>query len=152
MVVQRWEPFSDIVSLREAMDRLLEQSVVRPRRESAQTSAGARSMPVDVYEKDNDYVIRAYVPGVKAEDVDINAERDSIVIRVHIPGEAEKEEAKAYRWMMGELGYGDVVRGLSLPAPIEAGKIEASVENGVLTVLVPKAEEAKPRKIAVKAR
>jgi HSP20 family protein len=54
--------------------------------------------------------------------------------------------------MMGELGFGDVVRGLSLPAPIEASKIEASVENGVLTVIVPKAEEAKPKKIAVKAK
>jgi len=152
MVIQRLDRIGDAVSLRDAMDRLFEQSVVRPRRESAQAADTARSMPVDLYEKDNDYVIRAYVPGVKAEDVDISAERDSVVIRAHVPGEAEKEEAKGYRWMMGELGFGDVVRGLSLPAPIEAGKIEASVENGVLTVVVPKAEEAKPKKIAVKAK
>ena len=152
MVIQRWDRIGDGVSLREAMDRLLEQSVVRPRREGAQAASSARSMPIDLYEKDGDYIIRAYVPGVKAEDVDINAERDSIVIRAHIPGEAEKEEAKGYRWMMGELGFGDVVRGLTLPAPVEAGKIEALVENGVLTVVVPKAEEAKPKKIAVKAK
>jgi len=151
MVLQRFEPFGDIVSLREAMDRLFEHSVVRPGQDSARPSGGARTMPLDVYEKDNGYVLRAYVPGVKAEDVDINAERDSIVIRAHIPGEAEKEDAQSYRWLMGELGYGDVVRGLSLPAPIEAGKIEASVQNGVLTVLVPKAEEARPKRIAVRA-
>ena len=152
MVIQRLDRFGDSVSLREAMDKLFEQSVVRPRREGAQSSASVRSMPVDLYETDNDYVIRAYVPGVKAEDVDINAERDSILIKAHVPGEAEREEAKGYRWMMGELGFGDVVRGLNLPTPIEAGKIEASVENGILTVVVPKAEEAKPKKIAVKAK
>jgi HSP20 family protein len=153
MVMQRWEPFGDIVSLRDAMDRLFEQSVVRPQR--AGSAAGVRverTMPVDVYEKDSDYVIRAYVPGVKAEDVEISAEGETVSIRAHIPGEVEKEEAKSCKWLAGELGYGDVVRVLTMPAPIDASKMEAQVENGVLTVAVPKAEEAKPKKILVKSR
>ena len=90
--------------------------------------------------------------GVKAEDVEIGAESETVTIKAHIPGEAEKEGAGAYRWLVGELGYGDVVRTVTLPAAIDAGKIEASVENGVLMVTVPKAEEAKPRKIAVIAK
>jgi HSP20 family protein len=153
MVIQRLEPYSNIVSLKDAMDRLFEQSVVR-RHDSGEPSnlAAARIMPVDVYEKESDYVIRAYVPGVKAEDVEIAAERETVSIKVHVPGEVEKEEAKSYRWLAAELGYGDVVRMLTLPAPINAAKIEAEVENGVLMVVVPKAEEAKPKKIVVKTK
>ena len=153
MVMQTWTPFSDIVSLREAMDRLVEQSVVQPRRGAGAPSlAGAKLMPIDLFEEDSGYVLKAYVPGVKAEDVEIGAESETVTIKAHIPGEAEKEGAAAYRWLVGELGYGDVVRTVTLPAAIDAGKIEASVENGVLMVIVPKAEEAKPRKIAVMAK
>lgn len=153
MVLQRWDRFGDIVSLREAMDRLLEQSIVRPRRGvGTPLSAGAKLMPIDLLEEDSGYVLRAYVPGVKAEDVEIGAVRETVTIKAHIPGEAEKKEAGAHRWVVGELGYGDVVRTVTLPAPIDAGKIEAGVENGVLIIMVPKAEEAKPRKIAVVAK
>lgn len=153
MAMQSWEPFGDIVSLRDAMDRLFEQSVVRPQRSVAASGvAGAKLMPVDVYEKDGDYVVRAYVPGVKADAVEISAERETVTLKVHIPGEVEQEAAKAWKWLAAELGYGDVVRVLTMPAPIDAAKIEAQVENGVLTVLVPKAEEAKPKKIVVKAK
>jgi HSP20 family protein len=153
MVMQRLEPYSNIVSLKDAMDRLFEQSVVR-RHEAGEAAglAGARVMPVDVYEKDSDYVIKAFVPGVKAEDVQIGVERETVTIRVHVPGEVETEEAKSYRWLAAELGYGDVTRMLTLPAPISAAQIEAQVENGVLTVVVPKAEEAKPKKIVVKSK
>ena len=153
MVMQRWEPFGDIVSLRDAMDRLFEQSIVRPQRAAdAGGMAGARLMPVDVYENDSDYIIKAYVPGVKAEEVEISAERETVSIKAHVPGEVEKEEAKSYKWFAAELGYGDVVRVLTMPAAIDAAKIEAQVENGVLIVVVPKAEEAKPKKITVKSK
>ena len=153
MVLQRWDRFGDIVSLREAMDRLFEQSVVRPQRGAGTASpTSAKMMPLDLFEEESDFVLKAYVPGVKAEDVEIGAERETVTIKAHIPGEAEKEEAGAHRWLADELGYGDVVRTVTLPAAIDAGKIEASVENGVLIVIVPKAEEAKPKKIAVMAK
>jgi len=153
MVIQRWDRFGDSVSLREAMDRLLEQSVVRPLRGAGmQVLAGAKTMPIDLLEDDSNYMLKAYVPGVKAEDVEIGAMRETLTIKAHIPGEAEKTENDTYRRVVDELGYGDVVRTVTLPAPIDAGKIEAGVENGVLTVTVPKAEEAKPRKIAVMAK
>jgi len=153
MIIQRWEPFGEGVSLRDAMDRLFEQSVVRTHKaEGSAGVAGARLMPVDAYEKDSDYVIKAYVPGVKAEDVEISAERETVTIKAHVPGEVEKDEAKSYKWFAAELGCGDVVRVLTLPVPIDSSKIEAQVENGVLTVVVPKAEEAKPKKIAVKSK
>lgn len=153
MVLQSWEPYSDIVSLRDAMDRLFEQSVVRPSRAAvAGGMTGPKAMPVDVYEKDTDYIVRAYVPGVKADEVEISAEQGMVSIKARIPSEVEQEDAKSWKWLAAELGYGDVVRTLTLPMPIAADKIEAQVENGVLTVMVPKAEEAKPRKITVKSK
>ena len=153
MIIQRWEPFGEGVSLREAMDCLFEQSVVRTQKADGSAGvAGARLMPVDMYEKDSGYVIKAYVPGVKAEDVEISAERETVTLKAHVPGEVEKDEAKSYKWFAAELGFGDVVRVLTLAVPIDAAKIEAQMENGVLTVVVPKAEEAKPKKIAVKSK
>ncbi len=153
MVMQRFEPLSDGVSLREAMERLFEQSVVCPDGFAGSESIpGAKVMPVNVYEEDSGFVIRAYVPGVKAESVEVGAEGGMLTIKARIPGKVEGGDAKAGRWLVGELGYGDVARTLTLPAPIDAVRIEANVEDGVLTVVVPKAEEAKPRKIVVKAK
>ena len=95
MMVQRWEPLSDGVSLREAMDSLFAQSVVRPERGIASRAPGPRLLPVDLFEKDSTYVIRAYVPGAKAEDVEISAEDATVSIKAHIPGEVENEEAQS---------------------------------------------------------
>ncbi|MCK9357602.1 MAG: Hsp20/alpha crystallin family protein [Dehalococcoidia bacterium] len=153
MVMQRFEPLSDGASLREAMGKLFEQSVVCPDRSAgAESTPGASLMPVNLYEEESGFVIRAYVPGVKAESVEVGAEGGTLTIKARIPGETEGEDAKAGRWLAGELGYGDVARTLTLPAPIDAARIEANVENGVLTVVVPKAEEAKPRKIVVTSK
>ena len=153
MVMQRFEPLSDGVSLREAMDKLFEQGLACPGRFAGSESIpGVQVMPVNVYEGDSGFVIRAYVPGVKAESVEVGAEGGTLTIKARIPGEAEGEDAKAGRWLAGELGYGDVARTLTLPAPIDAARIEANVEDGVLTVVVPKAEEAKSRKIAVTSK
>ncbi|MBN1856755.1 MAG: Hsp20/alpha crystallin family protein [Dehalococcoidia bacterium] len=148
-----WDSYADSLSLRDAMDRLLEHSVVRPQAlASGSTGGSAKVMPIDVFEKDSDYMIRAYLPGVKAEDVDISAEREVVTIKAHIPGEAEREESGNYRWIVGELGYGDVVRTVRLPVPVNGSAIEAGMAEGVLTLTVPKTEEAKPRKIAVVAK
>ena len=134
------------------MDRLFDQSFIRPGQTGAREVTGTRSMPIDLYERDDDYVIKAYLPGVKAEDVDINANQDTLTIQAHIPGEAEQEGTKDYKWLVNELGYGNVVRTVTLPALVDAVKIDAAVENGILTVTVPKAEETKPKKITVKAK
>jgi len=110
MVMNRWDPFAELVTLREAMDRLFDQSFVRPGQTSTREVTGARSMPIDLYERNGDYIIKAYLPGVKAEDVDISADQSTLTIQAHIPGEGEQGEAKNYRWLISELGYGDACR------------------------------------------
>lgn len=153
MVTRRWDPFSGMVSLRDAMDRLFEQSFIRPDRAISSDLAGARTLPIDLYERDNDYLLKAYVPGAKVEDIDINVDRGTVVtVKAHILGDAEKEEAKHCRWLVNELGYGDVARSVTLPTMIDINSIEAAVENGVLSITLPKAEEAKPKQIKITPR
>jgi len=141
--------FTDPVSLREAMDRLFEQSFVRGS-QAAGEERSAQTMAVNLYEKDDVYYLQAYLPGVKAEDVEINLDGNVMNLKVRVPSSLEDEEAKNCRWYITELGYGDVGRSVNFPLPIDASRIEASQENGVLTVSVPKAEEAKPKQIKVK--
>ena len=141
--------FTSPVSLKDAMDRLFEQSFVQ----SPQSSAGqgsARTMAVNLCEKDDNYYLQAYLPGVKAEDVDVSVGGNTINLKARIPSSMESEDAKNYRWYITELGYGDVNRSVNFPVPVNANRIEASQENGVLTIVVPKAEEAKPKQIKVK--
>lgn len=150
MAIER-TPFTDLVSLRDAMDRLFEQSFVRPSQAAGQTRA-AHTMAVNLFEKDDTYYVQAFLPGVKAEEVEINVDQNTLNLKARIPSDLEKEEARQYRWYVTELGYGDVSRSLSFPAPIDAARIEASQENGVLTITVPKAEQAKPKQIKVKTK
>ncbi len=91
MSVVRWEPFSELMSLRKAMDRLFEESVVRPRGETAQT--GAMTVPLEVYQTENDVVVRAPVPGVRPEDIDINVLGDTLTIKGEIKGERPEQAA-----------------------------------------------------------
>ncbi len=151
MAVQRVNPFTDLVSLRDAMDRLFEQSFVSPEGGSMPGRASG-SMPVNLYEKDETFYLQAYLPGVSADEVEINVDQNTLNLKTRMPSLLEKEEAKNYRWYITELGFGDVSRTITFPSLIDAGRIEASQENGVLTVTVPKAEEAKPKQIKVKAK
>jgi len=144
----RWEPFRDLISLREAMDRLFEESFVRP--------GGARLMPVgmetltvDVYETDDAVVVQSAVPGVEPEDLDISITSDTLTIKGETKAE---EEVKEENYIRRERRYGSFCRSLTIPLPVVADKAEAEFENGVLTLTLPKAEEVKPKAIKVKAK
>jgi HSP20 family protein len=102
----------------------------------------AHSLGVNIREEDETYVLSALVPGLKAEDLNIQALDD--VIRIE--GEYKAEEAE---YLLNELPSGSFTRTLRLPAPIEADHIEAKITDGVLTLRLPKAESARPRKINI---
>jgi HSP20 family protein len=144
----RWEPFRDLVSLREAMDRLFEESFVRPQTDwPAPIEAGA--LAVDMYETEDAVVVKSAIPGVKPEDIDISLTGDTLTIK----GETKTEkEVKEENYVRREMRYGSFVRTLPVPAPVVADKAEADFENGVLTLTLPKAEEVKPKAIQIKAK
>jgi HSP20 family protein len=146
--IVRWEPFRDLISLREAMDRLFEESFIRPRA-GWLAPLGAEALVVDVYETDQDVVVKSSVPGVKPEDIDITITGDTLTIK----GETKaKEKVERANYIRQERRYGAFSRSLTLPTTIVAEKAKAEFENGVLTLTLPKAEEVKPKTIKVKTK
>jgi HSP20 family protein len=146
MANERWfDPFRDVVSLRDAMNALLQESFVRP---GAATSAGgsAATLPLDVIEAEGEFLIRASLPGVKPDDVQVTVHGDTVTIRGTIPAE---EEQKGHTWLLRERRPGIYQRTLTMTAPIDSNKASAQFEHGVLTLTLPKAESARPRQIKI---
>jgi len=143
MTVVRWNPSRELVSLREAMDRLFEDSFVRPLRGG---EAEGR-LPLDVYTTPGEIVIVASVPGLKPEEVDITLEGDTLAISGEIQAPIENVD-----YLFHERGYGKFSRTLTINVPVEHEKAEATFENGVLTIMLPKAEAVKPKSIKVTAK
>jgi HSP20 family protein len=138
------EPFRDFVSLREAMNSLLEDSFVRPF--ATTTWAAQRAVPVDIWQTENELVVRAVVPGVRPEDLSIAVLNGTLTLK----GEHKAFELpQGAHYLRQEIGYGSWERSFELPFSVQPDKAEAHFEHGILTVTLPKAEEAKPRQIKV---
>jgi HSP20 family protein len=146
MAIELWDPFREAVSLRDAMNSLLQDSFVRP---VAATGGGdTLRLPLDVRETGNEFVIHASMPGVKPEDVHITVHGDTLTIR----GEGKShDERKGENWLMRERRFGSFSRSISLGTPVEADKAHTTFEHGILTLTLPKAESAKPKEIKVAA-
>jgi HSP20 family protein len=137
-------PFREMLTLREAMDRLFDESFIRPSRN--QSGFG---LDMDVEAKNDEFIVHANVPGLKPDDLHIEIVENTVIIRGEYKAETKNEDKN---YLLMERHYGAFSRTMTLPTPVNAGKAEASVENGVLTLRLPKAEEAKPKLISVKAR
>ena len=142
----RWEPVREMMTLREAMDRLLDDAFTRP---INLRDGGWSSPAVDMYQTDNDVVVKAALPGFKADEVQINITGDLLTLR----GERKQEEEKKDRaWHIREHRWSSFERSIVLPTAVKTDKANADFENGVLTITLPKAEEVKPKIISVKAK
>lgn len=151
--IVRWTPFEEMVSLREAMDRLFDESRVRPYRSSTNSdhSAAMARLPIDLYETDEQLVLKTRLTGINPEDVDITIDDGDLIIKADLRSDAALDEARGWNWHRHELYHGSVGRRISLPTLVQSDKIEATFRNGELTLVLPKAEEVKPRSIKVKA-
>lgn len=146
--LRRWEPFREMVSLRDAMDRLFDESFLRPVR-VWQEGGAKMSMDIDMYQTDKDVVVKAALPGVKPDEVDITVTGDTLTIK----GEHKEErEEKQEGYVLKERSYGSFYRTLSIPVPVRSDKIDAVFDNGVLTLTMPKEEAARPKQIKVKPK
>jgi len=144
MAIERWEPFREMVSLRDAMNTLLQDSFVRPG--GLVQDGGLATLPLDISENENEFMVKASLPGVKPEEVQITVQGDTLTIR----GESKaEEEKKGEHWHVRERRCGRFQRSVSLGAPVSADKAQAHYEHGVLTLTLPKSEEAKPRQIKI---
>lgn len=143
----RWDPF-DRLSLRSAMDRLFDDSFVRPGF-GWFAPASAVELAIDMYETKDDVVVKAALPGIKPDQVEVTITGDTLSIR----GEStEENQVKEENYIRKERRFGSFCRTITLPGGIKADKADAVFENGVLTLKIPKAEETKPKTIKVKTK
>jgi HSP20 family protein len=150
MSVSRWDPFRDLTSIQEEINQMFDR--VFGRRETGQRREGgltttAWAPSVDISERKDAFVVTAEVPGIKPEDIEVTLEDGLLTIK----GERRMEEETSDRqYHRVERRYGSFRRSITLPSQVQADAIDASYSEGVLQVVVPKAEEAKPKKITVR--
>jgi HSP20 family protein len=148
MTMQGWEPIGEMMTLRNAMDRLFNDSYV-PSARSWLGFDGEGTIPVDIFQNAGEIVIKAELPGFKPEEVNIQITGDTLSIK----GEhKEEKEVKEKDYLYREISYGTVSRLITIPVEVKSEKAAATFDDGVLTLTLPKAEEVKPMQIKVKAR
>ena len=143
MSMQRWDPFREALTLRDAMNRLFEDSVVRPSTLGTGTAVG---LALDLAESADEYTIRASLPGFRPEDVNITVTGDTLTIQAEYKGD---EERKGTNFLLRERRLGSFSRTVTLPQRVQADQAQARFENGELILTLPKAEEVKPKQIQI---
>jgi HSP20 family protein len=144
--------FSDMVALRDAVDHLMNEPFRGGWGDAGRDGSVARAMPLDVYATDEQVVILAAIPGMRPEDMELTVHQNTVTLSGSVGDVAETEEAKSATWYVHELSNGTYRRSVTLPFPLDADKAEATCEHGILRVVLPKAETARPKKIAVGSR
>ena len=148
MTITRFTPMTDFVSLREAMDRLFEDSFIRPTTWTG-LAAGQIAVPVDLWETNDAYHLRADLPGITPEAIDINVTADTVAFS----GETKAmTDVASDGWLRQERRVGKFQRSFTLPVQIDPNKVQAHFEHGVLDLVLPKADQVKPRTIKVNAK
>jgi len=148
MSIVRWQPLNEVVSLRSAMNKLMEDSFINPSRPLYDFGIEALA-PIDMYQNENEIVVKATLPGVKSEDVEITIDGNTLNIR----GETKAdEEVKQDDYFYQEHRYGAFHRTITLPGGLNTDEAEAAFEDGVLKLTLPKSEAIKPKQIKVKGK
>ena len=145
MAIIRWDPFRDLVTLREKMNRLFEEAY-STRGEERNLVSSSWTPSVDIYETEQQLVLTVEVPGIEDKNIEIKIEDNTLTLKGERKFEKETEEENYHRI---ERAYGSFYRSFSLPPHINQDKIEAEHEHGVLKITMPKKHEAKPRTIKV---
>ena len=146
MALDRWDPFRDMMTVRDAMDRWLQQSISG----TGQLLSNIRpeTIPMDVIERDDSFEVRASVPGVKPEDLEVTVQGERLTLRAE---SRANEQQRDENWLMREHRYGLMQRSITLPTAVSSDNAEARIENGVLILRLPKLQGGQARRIAVAA-
>lgn len=147
MSMIRWNPFDELASLRESMDKLFEDFVTTRRPgQRTDTTPMLWQPAIEAYETEHDVVIRAELPGIDPKNVDVSVTGDTLTIK----GEARAEhEEKNRNYHRRELRYGTFVRSLTLPDGVQGDQAKASYRHGIMEIRVPKSERSKPKSVKV---
>lgn len=141
-----FDPFRDLITLQERMNRLFQESLSRSRGEDDIAAGGAWTPPVDIYEGPDRVVLRADIPGIAQEELDLRIENGQLRLRGAraLPAGADREEYHRI-----ERPFGSFVRVFSLPSSVDVTKVKAELKNGVLEVSLPKRQESQARPVKI---
>ena len=142
-MLTRWDPFQEMLNLRRTVDRLFDNA-------NSDGEWGQPSMwglAVDVVENKDEFIVKASVPGINPDDLDVSYTGDTLTIKGEIKSD---ESVKGDQYHLRERRFGTFTRSISLPTKIKGDAIEASYQNGVLNLHLPKAEEVKPKRISIR--
>jgi len=148
MAITRYNPFRDLMTLSERLNKMFDEGML-PATSEDEFLTGAWVPAVDIYETENEIVIKAEVPGMSEKDVEVTVENNMLTIK----GERKfEEEVKKENYHRIERAYGTFQRSFQLPATVNVNKITAEQKDGILTIRLPKKEEQKPKKINIKVK
>jgi len=139
-----WEPFRDLRNVHSEMDRLF--SSLWPRSDQELTNGRLWTPAIDVYEDKEQIVVKAELPGVRKEDVSISLTEDTLTLKGERKYEKEEKKENYYRL---EGSYGGFVRTIEIPRPVKADAVKAEFKDGVLKIVLPKADDSKTREIKI---
>lgn len=146
MAIVRWDPFRDMISLRERMDKLFEDSLSRFKASDEETMPSFWSPAVDIYETDENIVLKAELPGIDKSDVSVEVKDNTLILK----GERRREkELKEENYHRIERSYGAFIRSFTIPVTVKQDEVKARFKDGVLEVSLPKVEGAKSKQVKV---
>jgi len=139
-MISRWDPFRDLSVLQDRINRIFSEH-------SRAEEPGSRTWApvVDILETPSDLIVRAEIPGAKREEIDVEVTAESLTIR----GERKFDTENKDQYLRVERPYGPFQRSFSIGVPVQADKVKATYKDGILEIVVPKAEEVKPKKIQI---
>ncbi|HEY4485078.1 MAG TPA: Hsp20/alpha crystallin family protein [Nitrospiria bacterium] len=149
MALTQWDPFRDLLSLQERMNKMFEDSLVRTAGKPGEAAQGAWAPAVDILEKEDEIILKAELPGILLEGIDLQVKDDILTLR----GERQFEkDAKKENYHRIERSYGAFTRSFTLPSTVDQAGIRAKLKDGILEVKLPKAQAAETKAIPIEIR
>lgn len=143
-MIGRWDPFRELSTLQDRVNRVFNEQITRG---EAEGTGKTWAPVVDILESESDLIVRAELPGIQREDIDIEVTSESLTVR----GERKFDDQSKDKYLRVERAYGPFERSFSIGVPVQSDKVKAAYRDGVLEVTIPKAEEVKPKKIEINA-
>jgi HSP20 family protein len=144
-MIRRWDPFREMMVLRNSLDRVVDRDMALA---PGDWKAFNWSVALDVVESEDEYLVKASLPGINPEDLDITFDDNRLTIKGEVKEESDVEDS---HYHLRERRYGSFTRSIKMPSGIQSDEIEARYDKGVLELHLPKVEEIKPKKITIQA-
>jgi len=147
----RWDPVREAFSLRDAMSQLFEQAVMRPGFGTLGTTTGSAFGHMNVLEANGSYYCQVILPGVDANDVELTVRQNTLTLMAKVPEYFGEELRRQGTYLLQEIGAGEFSRSVAFPKDVQADAIAARYDRGILSIEIPIAEHAQPKRIQIQA-